>query len=68
MGECAGFGAAASLEAADVDVALKLVVDDGAQCPEIEMDLGLDVLGIDFPSEDGLAANADCDAGLAEVF
>jgi hypothetical protein len=50
-----------------MDVALLLQIDEGGQCPEVELDFGLDGFGVDFGAHDALAADVKLDAGFGQA-
>src|SRR5205809_382766 len=51
---------------ADAHVALQLQVHHRRHRPEIDRDVGIDLLRIDLPRKDPLTADANVDAGLLE--
>src|SRR5215831_15683329 len=55
-----------SCRSAHAHVALQLQVDERRHGPEIDLDVGVDLLRIDFAANQSLAADADVDAGLLE--
>ena len=54
------------VRSADAHVSLQLQIHQCRQGPEIDLDVRIDLLRIDFPGEQSLTADADIDAGLLE--
>ena len=55
------------LHLTDVRVPGHLQVDDGCHCPQVDLDVGVDVLYVDLAADEALTAESDIDAGLFEL-